>query len=79
MIGFDLADDLKQLRKILLQHYKIFTGEAKPNIVRLLPAMSLSQSLADDFLERLIAAVDFIQQSEVVANSSTSTQTINNK
>jgi len=74
MIGFDMADDIKQLRKILLQQYKVFTGEAKPNTVRLLPAMSLSQTLADDFIGRLTAAIDFLQHPLVIEDSSTSVQ-----
>jgi acetylornithine/N-succinyldiaminopimelate aminotransferase len=78
MIGFDLADELKQLRKILLQRYQVFTGEAKPNTVRLLPALSLSQSLADDFIGRLIAAIDFILKTEI-QDSPPCNQTINIK
>lgn len=51
MIGFDLPDALKELRKSLLHKHHIFTGEAKPNVVRLLPALSLKKDEIDAFLQ----------------------------
>jgi acetylornithine aminotransferase len=57
MIGFDVPDALKDLRKILLQQFKIFTGEAKPNIVRLLPSLAITKSEIDEFLTALRQAV----------------------
>ncbi len=53
MIGFDLPEDLKELRKNLLQKQHIFTGEAKPNVVRLLPALSIGRKEIDMFLNSL--------------------------
>ena len=53
MIGFDLPDSLSSLRKDLLFKHHIFTGEAKPNTVRLLPSLALSKDEADIFLEAL--------------------------
>lgn len=53
MIGFDLPDELASLRKDLLFKQSIFTGEAKPNTVRLLPSLALSNTEADLFLEAL--------------------------
>jgi acetylornithine/N-succinyldiaminopimelate aminotransferase len=53
MIGFDLPDSLASLRKDLLFKHHIFTGEAKPNTVRLLPSLALTKSEADIFLEAL--------------------------
>ena len=53
MIGFDLPDSLASLRKDLLFKHHIFTGEAKPNTVRLLPSLALSKSDAYLFLEAL--------------------------
>lgn len=53
MIGFDLPDSLSSLRKDLLFKHHIFTGEAKPNTVRLLPSLALSKSEADILLEAL--------------------------
>ncbi|MBS1772035.1 MAG: aspartate aminotransferase family protein [Bacteroidetes bacterium] len=41
MIGFDVDDEHKGLRKNLLHKHKIFTGEAKPNVIRLLPALNI--------------------------------------
>lgn len=55
MIGFDLPDELATLRKDLLFKHAIFTGEAKPNTVRLLPSLALSKTEADVFLEALTA------------------------
>ena len=53
MIGFDVPDTLKDLRKKLLYDFKVFTGEAKPNVIRLLPSLALSKNEADLFLQRL--------------------------
>jgi acetylornithine/N-succinyldiaminopimelate aminotransferase len=50
MIGFDVPEELKDLRKNLLQKHRIFTGEAKPNVIRLLPALNLSKEAIDKFL-----------------------------
>jgi len=51
MIGFDLPDSHKDLKKLLLSDKKIFTGEAKPNVIRLLPSLALTKAEADEFLE----------------------------
>ncbi len=53
MIGFDLPDSLTYLRKDILFKHHIFTGEAKPNTIRLLPSLTLSKQEADLFLEAL--------------------------
>ena len=53
MIGFDLPESLAGLRKDLLFKHFIFTGEAKPNTVRLLPSLALTKSEADILLEAL--------------------------
>ncbi|MFN8889799.1 MAG: aminotransferase class III-fold pyridoxal phosphate-dependent enzyme, partial [Cyclobacteriaceae bacterium] len=53
MIGFDLPEELASLRKELLFKHHIFTGEAKPNTVRLLPSLAISQAEIDLFLEAL--------------------------
>jgi acetylornithine aminotransferase len=53
MIGFDTPADKPKLRTELIQEHKILTGEAKPNVVRLLPPLSLKKSEADIFLEAL--------------------------
>jgi acetylornithine/N-succinyldiaminopimelate aminotransferase len=61
MIGFDLPDDLKDLRKNLLFSQRIFTGEAKPNTIRLLPSLALRKKDADAFHEAI--------QEEITAKS----------
>jgi acetylornithine aminotransferase len=55
MIGFDLPESLTSLRKELLFKHHIFTGEAKPNTVRLLPSLALKKEEADILLEALTA------------------------
>lgn len=51
MIGIDLPEELNQIKKELLFKDHIFTGEAKPNVIRLLPALNLQKKEADRFLE----------------------------
>jgi acetylornithine/N-succinyldiaminopimelate aminotransferase len=51
MLGIELPAELANVRKDLLYKHHIFTGEAKPNVVRLLPALNLTQAHADRFLE----------------------------
>lgn len=58
MIGFDVPEELKGLKKKLLMDFKIFTGEAKPNVIRLLPSLALTRRQIDDFLEALQEAID---------------------
>jgi len=55
MIGFDVPPALKDLKKNLLSGRHIFTGEAKPNVIRLLPALSLTMEHARKFLDALRA------------------------
>lgn len=50
MIGFDVPEALKDLKKNLLWKHRIFTGEAKPNVIRLLPPLNLGRKEADLFL-----------------------------
>jgi len=57
MIGFEMETGLEDIRKVLLNDYKIFTGEAKPNVIRLLPSLSISIAEIDLFLKALIEAV----------------------
>lgn len=53
MIGFDLPEELKDLRKQLLYKHKIFTGAAGAQTIRLLPSLTLTIHQADEFLEVL--------------------------
>ncbi|HTF29848.1 MAG TPA: aminotransferase class III-fold pyridoxal phosphate-dependent enzyme [Flavitalea sp.] len=58
MIGFDVPENLKDLRKNLLFKHHIFTGEAKPNVIRLLPSLALTKADADIFLEAITAEIN---------------------
>jgi acetylornithine/N-succinyldiaminopimelate aminotransferase len=53
MIGFDTPEELKDLRKNLLVRQNIFTGESKPNTIRLLPSLAITQKQVDEFLDAL--------------------------
>jgi acetylornithine/N-succinyldiaminopimelate aminotransferase len=53
MIGFDVDGDLRDLRKNLLNNQQVFTGESKPNTIRLLPSLALRKKEAEEFLESL--------------------------
>lgn len=50
MIGIELPEELSHVKKDLLFKHHIFIGEAKPNVIRLLPALNLSMAHADRFL-----------------------------
>ena len=51
MIGFDVPEEISALKKNLLANQKIFTGEAKPNVIRLLPSLALKKKDAEQFIE----------------------------
>ena len=53
MIGIELPEELKMVKKNLLFKHKIFTGEAKPNVIRLLPALNITKTEADIFLQAI--------------------------
>jgi acetylornithine aminotransferase len=53
MIGFDVPDALKSLKKDLLMKGHIFTGEAKPNVIRLLPSLALNEEDTNHFIQTL--------------------------
>lgn len=57
MIGFDVPEDLKELKKKLLYSFNVFTGEAKPNVIRLLPSLAITRKQVDEFLEVLKEAI----------------------
>jgi acetylornithine aminotransferase len=61
MIGFDVPEELKLLKTELLHECKIFTGEAKPNIIRLLPSLALTMEDAEIFLASLKKAIAHLQ------------------
>lgn len=53
MIGIDLPTELAHVKKDLLSKNRIFTGEAKPNVIRILPALNITKEIADRFLTAL--------------------------
>lgn len=69
MIGFDVPDSIKDLRKNLLWKHRIFTGEAKPNVIRLLPSLALSKADADRFLDAIGAEIKALSSSSTLIPS----------
>ncbi|HEX4375455.1 MAG TPA: aminotransferase class III-fold pyridoxal phosphate-dependent enzyme [Puia sp.] len=67
MIGFDVPEELKDLRKNLLFNHHIFTGEAKPNVIRLLPSLALRKKDADEFLESIKEEIETMLAGETVS------------
>jgi len=55
MIGIELSEEYTNVKKDLLFKHRIFTGEAKPNVIRLLPALNITKVHADQFLTALKA------------------------
>ncbi|WP_343321142.1 aspartate aminotransferase family protein [Sphingobacterium multivorum] len=53
MIGIELPESLAHVKKDLLLKNRIFTGEAKPFVIRLLPALNMTKEHADQFLSAL--------------------------
>ena len=53
MIGFDVSEELKDLKKNLLYNQRVFTGEAKPNVIRLLPSLAITRKQVDEFIDSL--------------------------
>jgi acetylornithine aminotransferase len=65
MIGFDVPEPLSDLRKNLLWNQHIFTGEAKPNTIRLLPSLALRKKDADEFLDAIGEEIHAMETAEV--------------
>jgi acetylornithine aminotransferase len=61
MIGFEMKAGLEEVRKVLLSDCHIFTGEAKPNVVRLLPSLGLTKEQVDQFIIGLKKAIAIVQ------------------
>jgi acetylornithine/N-succinyldiaminopimelate aminotransferase len=53
IIGFDLPENKKAVRTNLLLKHGIFTGEAKPFTIRLLPSLAVTKAEIDIFLKAL--------------------------
>ncbi len=72
MLGFDVPEELNNLRKNLLWNQKIFTGEAKPNTIRLLPSLALKKKDAEDFIDAIkeeIAALTVTEEVQPIKSS----------
>lgn len=50
MIGLRMTPEKADVRSRLLYEKGVFTGEAKPNVIRLLPSLALTREEADHFL-----------------------------
>lgn len=70
MIGFDVPQEMKELKKNLLMKHHIFTGEAKPNVIRLLPSLALTKVDADKFLNALREEVSVLAKNYAHAAAS---------
>ena len=68
IIGFDLPEELKDLKKNLLWNQKIFTGEAKPNTIRLLPSLALKKKDAEQFIESIKEEIQQLVSSPTPVN-----------
>lgn len=68
MIGFDVPEELKDLKKNLLWEQKIFTGESKPNVIRLLPSLGLKKRDAEQFIDSLKEEIEKLVTTPTHAN-----------
>jgi acetylornithine/N-succinyldiaminopimelate aminotransferase len=66
MIGFDVPEEFKELKKNLLWNQKIFTGEAKPNVIRLLPSLALRKQDAVQFLESIQEELRLLSTTQII-------------
>lgn len=57
MIGLEFDKSIKELRSDLIFKYRVFTGAAGSNILRLLPPLCLTRAEADEFLTRFDEAL----------------------
>lgn len=53
MIGIEFEFPIADLKKNLLEKHNIFVGNAKSNIIRLLPPLTINKAFADKFLSAL--------------------------
>ncbi len=52
MIGFDVNGDGSEMRRRLLFEQQVFTGGAGKSTIRILPALTLTADMADDFVKK---------------------------
>ncbi|MGN1173492.1 MAG: aspartate aminotransferase family protein [Muribaculaceae bacterium] len=60
MIGIEMEEPAKELRKNLIFTHHVFTGATGTHVIRLLPPLSLSMEQAKDFVERFKKATNNI-------------------
>ncbi len=65
MIGFDVPEELKDLKKNLLWNQKIFTGEAKPRVIRLLPSLALKKKDAEQFIDSIKEEIQLVESTTI--------------
>lgn len=65
MIGFDVPEELKDLKKNLLVKHHIFTGEAKPNVIRLLPPLNITGVEVELFYLTVEAETSFLNHKDI--------------
>lgn len=53
MIGIEFEGPVAPIRKALLEEKRIFTGVSSTNIIRLLPPLTLTKAMADQFVKAL--------------------------
>lgn len=58
IIGIDLPSEYANLRKDLLFKHRMFTGEAKPNTIRLLPSLALTKEEASLFVDAFVKEIN---------------------
>ena len=51
MIGIEMEEPIKEIRRKLLFEKRIFTGVSGQNVIRLLPPLCIGKDQADEFLE----------------------------
>jgi acetylornithine aminotransferase len=65
MIGFDVPEAFKDLRMNLLNNSHIFTGEAKPNVIRLLPSLAITKEQVDEFIRALKSEIAILKNARL--------------
>ncbi|HTN45544.1 MAG TPA: aminotransferase class III-fold pyridoxal phosphate-dependent enzyme [Flavipsychrobacter sp.] len=60
MIGFDVENQHRDLRRNLLHKQKIFTGEAKPNVIRILPALNIGKEEIHMLVNAVKIEIDYL-------------------
>ncbi|MCB0494533.1 MAG: aminotransferase class III-fold pyridoxal phosphate-dependent enzyme [Cyclobacteriaceae bacterium] len=68
MIGIEFGFSIKELRKILLEEFHVFTGtSSNPNTLRILPPLSLSIEQATYFVDSLKSSIQKLKENETVS------------